>query len=444
MNLKYFYYRTYFEGYPQGNQSIPYCQKINLRQIPKDNEEHKKAREKINGDNEPLLKVKAKNQKLTTPVPAALLGGGAPPVEGLYPLQMEVQNPGLIMGGGYPHEVGYPGEFKLGFHFDHTSGLPVLPGSSVKGTLRSLWPQYDYDPANPLRYWTHKKNPQIATLQPRKADFIAKKLTEAGFKGFDTLSTPEEKRDLVHRIELAIFESWDAATLDSNEPLYASAYKRIIFFDAFPVALRSGDVPLLGRDALTPHGDNPLKNPIPLPFVKVLPGVRFEFRFRLKKLNIKEGMLLETEQVAALFSDLLETTGIGAKTNVGYGQLLALNRTKKQDHKQTSSEQTARKDATTPNRVSGTEAHPPKSKQTAVLTYGKGLIGKEVTLKILAIDGNQIQYELENITGIEPIRTIEHKSANILRIGGRYAWKVTNANPEKNIFQLNVSSFIAL
>lgn len=47
--------------------------------------------------------------------------------------------PGLLLGSGYAHESGTLGELKLGFFFDYTSGLPILPGSSVKGLLKSAF-----------------------------------------------------------------------------------------------------------------------------------------------------------------------------------------------------------------------------------------------------------------------------------------------------------------
>ena len=43
--------------------------------------------------------------------------------------------PGLLIGSGYSHEVHGKDGLKLGFYFDHTTGLPIIPGSSVKGVL---------------------------------------------------------------------------------------------------------------------------------------------------------------------------------------------------------------------------------------------------------------------------------------------------------------------
>lgn len=49
--------------------------------------------------------------------------------------------PGFTTGTGMPHGIKNNEEdFKIGFYFDHTTGLPIIPGSSVKGVLRSVFP----------------------------------------------------------------------------------------------------------------------------------------------------------------------------------------------------------------------------------------------------------------------------------------------------------------
>ena len=47
--------------------------------------------------------------------------------------------PGLLTGSGTPHEIRQKGEYKLGFYFDHTTGLPIIPGPTVKGVIRSAF-----------------------------------------------------------------------------------------------------------------------------------------------------------------------------------------------------------------------------------------------------------------------------------------------------------------
>jgi CRISPR-associated protein Cmr6 len=159
--------------------------------------------------------------------------------------------PGLILGSGNAHELpSIEGQAILGFHFDYTSGLPVIQGSSIKGVLRSAFRHPAY-------------------------------ITEYVGEGVD-----------IEALEKEIFDNAD------------------VFFDA--TIISNGKI--LGDDFITPHGDNPLKNPIPLRFIKVLPNVTFRFDFELS-----DG-LISKEKKTILFAEILLDLGIGAKTNVGYGK----------------------------------------------------------------------------------------------------------------------------
>ncbi|MDR2473050.1 MAG: type III-B CRISPR module RAMP protein Cmr6 [Tannerella sp.] len=70
---------------------------------------------------------------------------------------------------------------------------------------------------------------------------------------------------------------------------------------------------MLGTDYITPHPD-PLKNPKPIKFLKILPEVEVTFRFQL------QNNLITAAKKESLFRQILLDFGIGAKTNVGYGQ----------------------------------------------------------------------------------------------------------------------------
>lgn len=160
--------------------------------------------------------------------------------------------PGLLLGSGNAHELpSIEGQAILGFHFDYTSGLPTIQGSSIKGVLRSAFEHTEY---------------------------IKEYLSD------DTID--------VRKLEEEIFDNGD------------------VFFDASIIS--SGKI--LGDDYLAPHGDNSLKNPIPLRFIKVLPNISFRFDFELC-----DGLLSKQEK-SKLFRNILEDLGLGAKTNVGYGK----------------------------------------------------------------------------------------------------------------------------
>lgn len=183
-------------------------------------------------------------------------------------IPLKVQYPGLVTGIGIKHEIKVDGEFKLGMHFDWTYGVPIVYGSSVKGVLRSWFKEF-YKPT---------------VTQPSIYD------------AFND-----------------IFEGKDAQGHNK------SIYKRDIFFDAV-IDKTDSKGRILCPDSITPHGDDPLKNPNPLGFVKIAPGCTLQFQFKLFDTEVGDKKLTASEK-EALFEEILTTVGIGAKTNVGYGQL---------------------------------------------------------------------------------------------------------------------------
>lgn len=244
--------------------------------------------------------------------------------------------PGLTLGTGYTHETGELGEFKLGFFFDHTTGYPCIPGSTVKGCLRSMFPQKeqgDSDDSEELSNTSEKYNylaSVIRELSNLKEGLIAK--NELG-KEYDQKEHPKREA-FIDRLEMEIFDGRKPiekkdGTIE-NQPI--CMYERDIFFDAYlvstdhPAINRStykNQKPFIGDDYITPHINrkkpemSPFTNPIPLMFLKILPEVTIQFQFDLKS---REDGLLTKEQKEELFRRLLLDFGIGAKTNVGYGQ----------------------------------------------------------------------------------------------------------------------------
>lgn len=188
----------------------------------------------------------------------------------------DIAYPGLVTGIGINHEAKIEGEFKLGVHFDYTWGMPVVYGSSVKGVLRAYFEDfYQEDQAKPK----------------------AKDLFNDIFEGRDVAKEHQ---------------------LKDNKKYYKSIYNRDIFFDAV-ITEADSKGRILCSDSITPHGDNPLKNPTPLTFLKIASGSTMKFRFKLVDSEI-DGKVFTAAQKKALFEEILKTVGIGAKTNVGYGQ----------------------------------------------------------------------------------------------------------------------------
>ncbi|MFN8243892.1 MAG: type III-B CRISPR module RAMP protein Cmr6 [Ferruginibacter sp.] len=216
--------------------------------------------------------------------------------------------PGLLIGTGYTHQSDNEGEYKLGFYFDYTCGIPCIPGSSVKGTLRSVFPQLGPHPCKLPR--NEDRSLKLSSLQQSKTEFIA------GLLGWNTADL-ESCTLKVHQLELVLFEGVDLERSQQPEqaPEYLSVYKRCIFHHAF-ISRAPGNT-LFATDTITPHNENPLKDPTPLNFLKIKPGVEFSFQLVLRAIP---ALGLDKDAIKNLFSSILDTTGIGAKTNVGYGQ----------------------------------------------------------------------------------------------------------------------------
>ncbi len=202
------------------------------------------------------------------------------PVPATHTFELTTHYPGLLLGTGYSHGISAEEDVKIGFYFDHTGGLPAIPGSSVKGKLRDLF-------GYPMK---KGKDPHAEA----KHAMIQKLLDKEGLD--------------VEALAAAIFEG----ILPDGSRL--GIYRRDIFYDARVTATRNG---LMADDYITPHKE-PLKNPIPIRLLKVAPDVTFTFAFSLHD-TVLDGIVVTADEKERLFFQLLSDFGIGAKTNVGYG-----------------------------------------------------------------------------------------------------------------------------
>ena len=205
--------------------------------------------------------------------------------------------PGLLCGSGYNHGISSEADYKIGFYFDHTSGIPVIPGSSVKGVLRSVFPKDSTD--------------------KRNYDFIRELMTTANesLENKDKITRSFSNED-IDKLKVLIFDGlWDGVP--------KSYYKRDVFFDAYPIKAFDEYNLFLANDYITPHfnKENPkysiLMNPTPLQFLKIRSNVKFQFQFKLTDEGVLKGI-----QKKELFKEIIKYIGVGAKTNVGYGQLV--------------------------------------------------------------------------------------------------------------------------
>lgn len=194
--------------------------------------------------------------------------------------ELKTTYPGFISGSGYMHGTGHEQEFKIGFYFDHTTGLPILPGSSVKGVLRSGFCKDD-------------------------GKYIDYLLNELNIK--NQIDIKDLKKEIFDG------EKYSGKTNDKGEKTYEplNIYERDIFHDAI---FTGNNIKFLSSDFIT-HHKYALKNPIPLQFLKILPGISVKFQF-----NLSDGILTKQNKLD-LFKSIISDLGIGAKTNVGYGFL---------------------------------------------------------------------------------------------------------------------------
>lgn len=192
--------------------------------------------------------------------------------------ELKTTYPGLLMGIGNVHQSGpWDNEIKLGFSLDYITGMPYIPGSTVKGTLRSAFKMYP--------------------------EFVKEILEVLDMQNVNDME--KEKFDIkrVNDIEKEIFDKGD------------------VFFDAI---ITNGVKEIVNEsltierfltiDNITPHSGE-LKNPIPLSMLKVKPEVTFKFRF------IFENPIVDEIKKVDLFKNIILYLGIGAKTNTGYGYL---------------------------------------------------------------------------------------------------------------------------
>lgn len=220
-----------------------------------------------NYDQQSKAWVERANERLTSPV----RGLAYSELPSAHAVEMEVLYPGLITGVGIQHEASVEGEVKLGLHFDYTYGFPIVYGSSVKGVLKSFFEDV------------------------YSGSYDARKLSLDIFDGIGPDGNPK------------------------------SIYDRDIFYDAVIVS-PNADGRVLAMDSLAPHGgtrhDDPFANPVPISFAKVASGVKLRIRFDLKDSKDASGVVvLSAAKKLDLFIEILTTFGVGAKTNVGYGQL---------------------------------------------------------------------------------------------------------------------------
>lgn len=209
----------------------------------------------------------------------------------------------LLVGHGNPSAT------DVGITLHHTWGVPIIPGSAIKGLLAHFIDTV-HGPEDPgLPPWQQQGDEQ----------------SRAGFKGLTWIGNkvkygPGE----VYRV---LFGAPDAIEDDEcrKHGEAAGAYMgRVVFHDALFVPGQTE--PPLAVDVLTVHQKgyynsagqswpNDYDSPNPVSFLSVRPGVRMLFA-----LSGREDWTLLAR---GLLEQALEQWGIGSKTSSGYGRLAA-------------------------------------------------------------------------------------------------------------------------
>ena len=263
-NMSYIYYHEYFEGLKEQKGASGLVYELGGS---KSSEEQFRERNKALQDFKFDLSLS----------PLEHLKNASKDVASVQTFSLETIYPGLMIGTGNPHDLKSKGSIYSGFSFDYVTGLPYIPGSSVKGILKSVFP---------------RKEDTKDDINQQKMEYI-KSLLKPG------LSDKE-----VYGLKDNIFEDND------------------VFLDAYPcpTSKKNTKQRCLALEFITPHSDI-IKNPIPINCLKVKPGISFEFGFYLNDCQLSDGPQITIKEKIELFKTILTDVGIGAKTNVGFGQL---------------------------------------------------------------------------------------------------------------------------
>ena len=229
---------------------------------------------------------------------------------GLKKIYLSVAHPGLLIGTGTKmvfteektkeannkkynnrnKEEEKEDNYKLGINFDYTSGLPYISGSSIKGVLRSFFPN------------VNEKIEENREISRVKAGII------------NLFLDKNYSLDELEMITGAIFEGFKGYN-EKGEKEFLPIYQRDKFIEGRIIVDSKSNI--LERDYLTSH-KKILKDPNPLELIKIPPQSKIEIFLQLHDTNV-EGISITADEKLDLFKNILYLSGLGAKTNTGYG-----------------------------------------------------------------------------------------------------------------------------
>lgn len=225
---------------------------------------------------------------------SSLGGSGA-----VFQKNYKVTFPGALIGSGYPHITGkMKGEIQNGFCFDHITGAPYYPGSSLKGLLEDPFERA-------LKGRKEEKAGYLYYLLTTISNTVGKMLTEKEVK--------------------FIWEQSFKGILPGKDGKRENMFDRDVFFDAYITGVDQSAYnhyhDIIGEDVITPH-ENILHEPNPITVLRLMPGVRLTITMVLHRvIDDLGGTVLTSEEKLNVFCSIIEDMGIGSRTNLGYGVL---------------------------------------------------------------------------------------------------------------------------
>jgi len=205
----------------------------------------------------------------------------------LVEFTLSTKEPGFLIGTGYHHEIPRLKEqFINGFEFDYTTGLPKIPGSSIKGAIRDVFPLSDEEIDEKLKKLSKDEK------------FVVKELNEG---------RKEETISLLKNLFNKQYSLDDVLAL--RDKIFNNSD---IFLDAEIIDNKN----IFKEEFFTPHKSK-FENPVPLKFLTIKGGVKFRFRFLLLK-NLD--VFLSVNERARFYKQIILLNGLGAKTNLNYGR----------------------------------------------------------------------------------------------------------------------------
>ena len=95
----------------------------------------------------------------------------------------------------------------------------------------------------------------------------------------------------IQALEYAIFTN----STPSGKTIEFSLEEKDVFYDAFVADSKDGV--MLSDDYITPHGENPLKDPKPILFLKIRPDVTINFYFKLCTTHLYKEKVCSSKQI---------------------------------------------------------------------------------------------------------------------------------------------------